>query len=282
MARRRSSLALLGALIGAAAFTAAGVAGAQDAPVAATPQDLFARRGELEEQLPGSVPPRQVTLDSERTWGEIEADATDVRATLNPIEPSLRELFIDADDSDGDVARGVALVARGWLDVWTGVTSIAEAEEHDIAFPRGTTDAAGVATGADELRAEYEVGAELLLAAHGRLLEGYTTLRDLGEAELALQQRLDTRAEAAEVYDTQMVPRLTWLLSVPTSTVIVPTERFDTDAPGIVSRAGSVTVVCVDREELAAHGGVATDEIIAEIGAVDRADCPQPLPEITP
>lgn len=286
MAQRRTSLMLIGALF-SVALMVSGVAGAQqDTPVtptpAATPQELLERLAGLEERLPGSVPPRGIELGSEHTWGELQADATDIRTALDALEPELRDLFVDADDTDGDVARGITHVARGWLDVWTAVTSLATAEEHDVAFPVDTTDAAGVAAGADELRGELEVGAQLLITAHDRLLDGYTTLRELDEAESRLQQQINARADAAEDYGAATVPRLTWLLSLPAATVMVPTQRFETDAPGVASRAISVSVLCVDREELEELGGVATDEVLGATGVVDRADCPEPLPELVP
>jgi hypothetical protein len=63
------------------------------------------------------------------------------------------------------------------------------------------------------------------------------------------------------------------MLSEQSASVLVPTERFETDAPGVRSRATSVSMVCVDREALEELGGTATDEVLAQLEAADRADC---------
>ena len=271
--RRTVGVAVAAAL--AVAVVAGGGAGAQDA-VGDDPSGLLQRLDDLDVVLPAAVPPEGVDLTAGQTWGELITDATEARAMIDAVEPDLRELFADADDAAGDVADAVALVARGWLDVWTGVASLSAAEDHDVAFPVATTDAEGTATGADEVRTEVEVGVELLLEGHARLLEGYTLLRSLDEAGAPVQARLNERAEAAETYDEEIRPRLRWMVSSPTVTVAVPTDRFETPEPGVVSRASSLEILCVDREALEAEGGVATEEVLARIGVVERVGCPQP------
>ncbi|MFO7779099.1 MAG: hypothetical protein R6V28_12160 [Nitriliruptoraceae bacterium] len=258
------------------AMIGAGAAVAQSEDGTATgssPDALLERLDALEVDLPSAVPPVAVDLSANSTWGDLQGDATSVRAILDTLEPELRQLFIDADDAEGDVADGVALAARGWLDVWTGTTSIAVAESADLAFPIGTTDATGVATGADELRGPIEVGLELLLQGQARHLEGYGLLRELAEAPLDAQLRLDDRASDAEAFDEQVRPAVVDMLSQPSPSVLVPTDRFETDAPGVRSRATSLSAVCVDREALEELGGTATDEVLEQLEAVDRADC---------
>lgn len=277
MGRRRRTAGTL-VTIGILALATVGVTAALaqsdgDAPVGSSPGALLERLGALEVELPVQFPPTGVQVDDASTWGDLQGDATSVRAVLDTLEPELRQLFIDADDADGDVADAVSLVARGWLDVWTGTTSIAAAEGADLAFPIGTTDAAGVATGADEYRGEVEIGLELLLSGHARHLEGYGLLEELGEAELDDQLRFDERAGDARDYDELIRPRITAMLSQPSSSVLVPVERFVTDAPGVESRAGSVSLVCVDRAALEELGGVATPEVLAELEEVERDDC---------
>jgi hypothetical protein len=244
-----------------------------DTATGSSPDALLERLDTLEADLPSQVPPTGVTLSETETWGTLQGDATSVRAILDTLEPELRQLFIDADDAEGDVADGVALVARGWLDIWTGTTSIAVAESADLAFPIDTTDASGVATGADELRGPIEVGLDLLLQGQVRLLDGYGLLRELGEAPLEAQLRIDDRASDAEEFDEQVRPDVLSLLSDESASVLVPTDRFETDAPGVRSRATSVSMVCVDREALEELGGTATDEVLAQLEAADRADC---------
>ncbi len=277
MGRQRrvvSTLAAVGTL--AIVTVGMGVALAQsdgDAATGASPEALLERLGALEPQLPGDPPPIGAEVSADTTWGTLEGDATSVRAVLDTLEPDLRALYVDADDADGDVAEAVALVALGWLDLWTGTSSIATAESHDLAFPVGTTDDQGVATGADELRGEIEVGLDLLLLGRARHLEGYGALSELGEAEPAAQRAFDERARAAEAYDAEVRPVITTMLSDLSPSVLVPVERFDTDAPGVQSRATSVGVVCVDREALEELGGVATPEVLAQLGEIERDDC---------
>ncbi|MEX2549216.1 MAG: hypothetical protein WD638_03235 [Nitriliruptoraceae bacterium] len=277
MGRQRrvvSTLAAMGTLAIVTVGVGAAVAQSDgDAATGAGPEALLERLGELEAQLPNDPPPIGAELSEDTTWGTLEGDATSVRATLDTVEPDLRALFVDADDADGDVAEAVASVARGWLDLWTGTRSIASAESHDLAFPVGTTDDQGVATGADELRGEIEVGLDLLLLGRARHLEGYGALSELGEAEAGAQRAFDERARAAEDYDAEVRPVITTMLSERSPSVLVPIERFDTDAPGVQSRATSLGVICVDREALNELGGVATADVLAQLEEIERDDC---------
>lgn len=277
MGRFSKGRALLAATIVATlAVIGVGAALAQSddgTPTGSSPEDLLARLDALEVDLPARVPPVGVDLEDDETWGTLQGDATSVRAVLDILEPDLRQLFVDADDADGDVADGVAEVARGWLDIWTGTTSIAVAEVADLAFPLNTRDDDGVATGADELRGQIEVGLDLLLTGHARHLAGYGLLRELGEAPLDAQLRLDDRARDAEEFDAEIRPRVLAMLSSPSASVLVTTDRFETDAPGVRSRANSMTVVCVDREALEELGGIATEEVLAQLDDADRIDC---------
>lgn len=271
------------ALVGGLAVLGMTAASAQsdddgDGSAAGAPDELLTRLGELEADLPEDGPVSDVVLEEDVTWGEIVGDATSVRSELDTLEPELRSLFIDADEADGDVAEAVAAVARGWLDHWTGAASIATAESHDLDFPVDTTDDLDVATGADELRGSIEVGIELALSGHARHLLGYGELRELDEAEPQLQARIDDRAEAAEDYDAEVRPRAVLMLSQQTTSVMVPVTRFESSAPGVESRAASVEVVCVDRQQLEELGGVVTEETLPELEPVDRDDCPQ-LPD---
>lgn len=272
--RRAGMLTAAGVAVLAMIGVGAAVAQSEDGTTTgSSPDALLERLDALEADLPSEVPPDGVGVSDTRTWGTLQGDATSVRAILDTLEPELRQLFIDADDAEGDVADGVALVARGWLDIWTGTTSIAVAESADLAFPIGTTDAAGVATGADELRGPIEVGLELLLQGQARHLDGYGLLREIGEAPLEAQLRLDARASDAEAFDQQVRPDVVTMLSEQSASVLVPTDRFETDAPGVRSRATSMTAVCVDREALEELGGTATEEVLALLEAVDRTDC---------
>lgn len=285
MASRRTGVLAVTACaaIGLAAIGVGGAIAQQDDDTAAPtadPTDLVERLGDLEPSLPETILPTTVTIDPEETGGEFDGDATGLRATIDTVEGDLRQLFIDADDRDGEVADAVSVIARGWLDIWHGAERLAEADAHDLAFPLDTETAEGVATGADELRGSIEAGLDLILLGQARHLDGYTVLRDEAPAEPAVQARFDARAVAAEDFDTDLRPELLALLSKRSTGVLIAVDRFDTDLPGVEPRATSTSYVCIDRDLLHEAGGVVTDENIAELvaGTPERADCPD-LPE---
>lgn len=252
----------------------------EPAPPPPSPSDtptgaLLDRLDELEVGLPPAVI-EDVTIIAGATWGRPDGDATGVAAVLDTLEPELRSLFVDADDASGEVADAVALVARGWLDLRNGARALSDWETHDLAFPVGSRDDDGVATGADELVGRAATGLELVLRGQGRLLDGYTQLRTIGAAPLPAQERIDTRAREAERFDLEVRPLVLAALSGPTTGVLVPIDRFTTDAPGIEPRAASLRLVCVDRELLAALGpDPAPEELAAAAAATPpRIDCP--------
>ena len=84
---------------------------------------------------------------------------------------------------------------------------------------------------------------------------------------------VDVFADDARAFDAEIRPQVHAMLSRPTASVLVTTDRFETDAPGVRARANSMTVVCVDREALEELGGVATEEVLAQLEDVDRIDC---------
>ena len=246
---------------------------------AASPTDsaeLLTALAALESGLPDAPAPTGVEIDPSATWGRLEGDATGSRTTLDALEPELRRLFVRADEADGPVAEAVTLVARGWLGIWSGLGPLAEFERHDLAFPSGTDDADGVATGGDELRGAAERGLEQVLDGQRRLHLGYTQLRTLGEAEPDVQVHLDVRAAAADTFDAEIRPLLHQLLSQSSPTVLVTTDRFETGDPGAQARARSSSFVCVDRQAHATVDGELTDEQLAALAeaARDRVDCP--------
>ena len=275
---RRSALAAVLA-VGVIGGTAA-LAQSDTDDAGSTPSELLGDLDDIEQRLPEDGPVSGVELFATETWGSLDGDATSARAELDTVEPDLRALFIDADEAEGDVADAVAMVTRGWLDLWLAADAISAAEAHDLAFPIDTTDGDDVATGADDLRGAIEIGVELVIDGRDRLHEGYTELRELGEAEPDAQTRLDERADAAEVYDAEVRPRLVLLRSQPTSTVAIPVERFVTDAPGADPRATSLGVICVDREELEELGSVASEDVLNELEELERVDCPGLPPEL--
>lgn len=272
------------AAVGLAAVGIGGALAQQDdeptAQPAPDPSELVERLGTIEVDLPEVVPPTDVIIDPQQTWGEYEGDPAGLRATLDTVEGDLRQLFIDADDADGEVADAVSAIARGWLDIWQGAEHLALAEEHDLAFPFDTETAEGVATGADELRGQVEAGLELILQGRARHLDGYVVLRDEAPAEAVVQAQFDARAAEAEDFDIDLRPELLVMLSHRSTGVWIAVDRFDTDLPGVEPRATSATLVCIDRELLEEAGGVVTEENVAELVAAtpERPDCPD-LPE---
>jgi hypothetical protein len=242
------------------------------------PLSLLDRLDELESLLPEAPPPTEIELSDDATWGVLAGDAGSAHARLGTIEGELRRLFVEADDADGPAADAIALVVRGWLDLWQGTGAVAAWEANDLAFPLETADDDEVATGADELRGQVEKGLELVLQGRARHLEGYRALRELGEADPAVQARFDSRAAEAEAFDADLRPVVLRLLSQRTTGQYVPIERFDSNAPGVEARARSLQVACVDREALADHD-VVDEEVLAELGRAtpERADCPGSL-----
>jgi hypothetical protein len=278
-----TAVALLAAALGAQmAF-----AQADDGATGAGDEQLLERLDALDGQLPTPVPPTGIEIDPEETWGTIEGDFGGPRATLDTVAADLESLFTDADDGETVVADAVASVARGWLDLREAYSALAAWEANDLAFPLDATDDEDVATGADEVRGDAERGLRHVLVAHDRHLEGYVTLREQGAApDAEMQSRLDARAAQAEDFDEEIRPLIHRLLSLPTTMLIVPTQRFETSAPGVEARARSYTITCVDREAYAeAAAGVdagdvpnaeETPELLEPRN--DRLDCPD-LPE---
>lgn len=288
MVAHRRRLAATVAAVAAALCVGATVAVAQqddDAPSGSGDDALLARLDALEQQLPTEVAPTSVTLEDGDTWGSFDGDVTGAAATLATLEGDLRTLYADADDATGDVAEAVAAVARGWLDLRHGLDQLAAWEAHDLALPIDARDDDGVATDADQLRGPAESGLRLVLGARQRHLAGYVALREAGVAEPDVQQRLDARAAEAEAFDQDVRPLVHELLSLRTTGVLVPVDRFETAAPGVEARARSFTVVCVDRQaqsevevQVTPEGGVDLDELTAAVddltAGANRADCP--------
>jgi hypothetical protein len=293
--RRLRSIGLAvtaGLLAGTLGVTVA-AAQQEDAPPAAGDAGLLERLDELEPQLPAQPAPTAVTIEDDGTWGGLEGDVTGAAATLGTLERDLLSLYVDADDTRTPVGDAVADVARGWLDLQHAYDRLAAWEAADLAFPIDARDDEGTATDADELRGTAEAGLNLVLSARQRHLTGYVALRELGAAEPDAQQRLDARAAEAEDFDRDVRPLVQRLVSLRTTQLLVPVDRFATTAPGVEARARSMTVVCVDREAYLdatgaspAEGGAPIDPTDADAAlallgpAADREDCPALADEV--
>lgn len=240
--------------------------------------DLVLRLDVLEDRLPAVIPPSEVLLDPDETFGTIAAEGTSTRALLTTVEADLRRLFADADDARGEVADAVVLVTTGWLDIWQGSELLAQAETHDLAFPIETFDDDGVATGADTLRGDITGGLTLILQGRERLLLGYSALRDLEVDDPLAARRFTDRAADEEQFDAEIRPLVHELLALPTTAVVAVVDRFDTDAPGLDARARAMTITCLDRDALEEAGGVARADLLGELETTTQIDCPD-LPE---
>lgn len=283
---RRMTVAAVAVVALVAAAFGTQVALAQGEAGGTSDDALLERLDEAEDSLP-EVLPAGIDVEEEDVWGTIQGDFGGAAASIETVADDLRGLFADADDTGGEVGDAVGNVARGWLDLGEAYDALAEWEAHDLAFPMEGTDEDGIATGADEVRGDAERGLRHVRAGQERLLAGYVSLRELGAAEDAqAQARFDARAAEVEEFDQEIAPQIHRLISVSTTMVILPDERFVTSAPGVEARARSFTVTCVDREayvrqELDGEPGdvPGADEIIVDPDDdVERLDCPG-LPE---
>ncbi len=281
MARTRRSLMSIaaGAVAAAVAFGVGGAIAEDGDQVGSAPEALLERLAELEADLPEDIAPTGVTLDAETSFGVFDGDLTSQRAVLDTLESDLRTLFIDADDADGEAASAVGLIAQGWLDVWSGSAAMGAAESNDLAFPLTATDDMGVSAGADVLRGSTETGLQLILQGQARHLEGYGLLRELNAAEPPAQALFDDRSRQARTFDQEVRPDLVTALSEPSPSILVPADRFVTDAPGVRSRATSMSLMCVDRVLYETAMDLSEDEREAALAEAEvvRDDCePEP------
>jgi hypothetical protein len=271
--RRFATAMLVAAAVGAATIGVTAAVADQDEQVTAGSDDtsLLERLDALEAQLPDPYG----EVDEDEDWDVYADEFANLKGSLTTVEDDLRRLFVDGDEAETDVAAAVSLIASGWLDIMHAADAFATWSSHDLAFPLGTTDDDGVATGADNLRGTAERGLVLFLQGAGKHLEGYTSLRELSATDGAAQGVIDERAADTERFDTVDRPIIAFLLSQASPTVVVPLERFETQGPGVESRAGSMSYVCVDRELLEAEERPLTDEVLLELEAAtpDRVDC---------
>ena len=284
---RRTTTGLVAAVALLAAALGTQVASAQgDDATGAPDSELLERLDDLEPTLPDALP-TDVEIEEDETWGTLDGDFGGAAATIDTVADDLRGLFRDADDAEGTVAEAISNVARGWLDLNEAYDALAEWEAHDLAFPLETEDDQGVATSADEVRGDAERGLRHVLRGQQRLLAGYVALREEGPAEdAAAQARLDGRAAEAEEFDAETRPLVHRLLSLSTTMVLRPADRFETDAPGVESRARSMTITCFDREaylELQQDANAGDQPSPEELSALvdagqERIDCPD-LPD---
>lgn len=278
--RRASVLAVSVALVGTALATTAVVAQQDDAAAGTSPEALIDRLIDLEEELPG-LPPEQVLISEDATWAEFLGDFVGAEVAFDTVSDELRALFIDADEADGPVAVAVSDVARAYLLLANAYEQLAIWETADLAFPVGTVDELGVATGADELYGIAEAGFRMVLDAHSRLLAGYAVLRDVEAADDTERQFFEVQYLEEQAFDSDLRPDIHRALSLETTEQLVPVDAFTTDAPGLEGRARIRRYVCIDTEAyLAADPGIVeVPEELAAIVDIPVDDCPALPPE---
>lgn len=241
----RAAVVVAAVVVGAMLLAGTDAVGllAQSAP----DDQLIDRLVELEQQLP-PLPPDQVTISDEQTWGEFPGNYRGAATALSNLSEDARALFVEASEGEGAVATAVADAAQALLVLEEGYDYLARWEDADLAFPLGATDDTGTATGADTLYGLAETGLRILLDATERRLPAFEVLADAEAADTQEQQFLADRVAALQEFSTGTEVRLRRGLSLPTTQVLVPTERFETTAPGVEARARSMQAVCVDRD----------------------------------
>jgi len=252
------------------ALSSVGAMGLTALQAPASDEELIDQLVEIERDLP-ELPPIEVVIDPEQTWGELVGDFTGAEVGLDVVEERARSLYIQAEESGGLVAEAVADAARAILVLRLGYQHLAEWETHDLAFPLDSFDDEGVATGADELYGDAEVGLSLVLDARERSLPAYALLRDSEAADDDERAILDARYQSGLLFQRTIAPDIHRVLSYDTTQVMVTVDRFTTSAPGVEPRARMMKVVCVDRE---AYATADVDGALASLVDEPADDCP--------
>lgn len=273
--------------IGVLAVTAATAQDAEPTPAQAgvSADVLVDRLVELERGLP-ALPPGSATTDPETSFGTVEGDFLGALTELEIISDEARQLFIDADEADGDVAEAVALVARGYLRLEQAYNYLSQYEDFDLARPVGTVDDSGVATGADTASGWVEAGLDIVDTARMDALLGYAVLRDSEAADDAEKELFDAAYRDSQNYLTVLRPDTNTLVSASSSAVLLAVYRFDA-ADTSEPRAKDATYVCIAREQypLDSPDPVAALSALLDGTQVDllpAGDCPDlPGPENT-
>lgn len=218
--------------------------------------DLASRLAAIEREFP-DLPPHEVVVTDESTWGTFRGSFRAASLALDEVAEPLQRLFEDASTADGPVADAVADASRSLLVLRQGYLTLARWEETDLEFPVEGADEQGAATSADARYGTAETGFRLVLDANERWLGAVRTLAE-NPALTDRQRRLfRQRREILAAFARDVRPQLRRALSLEATHELVPVERFTTSAPGMEARARSLKVVCVPEE---AAGGAAPAE----------------------
>lgn len=271
-----ATVSLTGVLVATLGLAAVTTATAQDdgeAPEATgvAPDVLVDRLVELERQLP-PLPPSAVEVAEEETFGDVRGDFLGAETELSLIEDEARQLFADADDTDGEVADAVSSVARSYLRMQEAFDYLARYRDHDLSLPTERTDD-GVSTGADTAATFAEAGLDVLELARMDALAGYGLLRDSEAADDTEKELFDAAYRDTQQYLTVMRPEARRLVSASTTAVLLAVERFE-DATATQGRAQDVEYVCIPRE----HYPFDSPDPVASLAEAVQADAVELLP----
>lgn len=282
---------LLAAALATAAVTAATAQDAteeESAPQGTSDEALVDRLVDLERELP-ELPPTAAVVSEDETYGELEGDFLGARTELELVSDEARQLFVAADDADGEVAEAVAVVARSYLRLEQAYDHLSRAEEFDLDRSLDSTDDDDVATGADPAAGHVETGLELVDLARIDALAGYGVLRDSAAADDSEKDLFDGAYVATQQYLTTIRPETHTLVSASSTAVLVAVERFEADTPD-EARARAVTYVCVPRSDypddsptpMAALAELLAGDAVELLPTADCPDLPAPANEVSP
>ena len=288
-----ATVTLTGVLCAALATAAVTSATAQDAEEesaaqATSDEALVDRLVDIERELP-QLPPTAAVVSEDETYGQLEGDFLGALTQLEFLSDEARQLFVAADDADGEVAEAVAVVARSYLRLEEAYGYLSRAEEFDLERSLDSTDDDDVATGADPAAGYVETGLELVDLARIDALAGYGVLRDSAAADDSEKGLFDGAYVATQQYLTTIRPETHTLVSASSTAVLVAVERFEVDAPD-AARARAVTYVCVPRSvypdesptPMAALAELLAGDVVDLLPTADCPDLPAPANEVTP
>ena len=280
---------VLAAALATAAVTSATAQDAEEDTATQGPSDeaLVDRLVNVERELP-ELPPTGAVISEDETYGELQGDFLGALTELDLLADEARQLFVAADDADGEVAEAVAAVARSHLRLEEAYGYLSRAEEFDLDRSLDSTDDDDVATGADPAAGLVATGLELVDLARMDALAGYGVLRDSAAADDSEKDLFDAAYVATQQYLTTIRPETHTLVSASSTAVLVAVERFEPDAPD-AARARAVTYVCVPRSiypaesptPMAALAELLSVDSVDLLPTEDCPDLPAPANEVT-
>lgn len=280
MRTSRSLTAILAGLTALALFGGAVLAQEDDGagedmppPSAAAPEELVDRLVDLLVQVDDDAL-AEFTDETDPELGQVVGDYVGLDVRLEALSADFRSLFQDADESVGPTSAAVADVARAMLQVESAVGYFAQIEDFDLDRSLATSDADGVATGADPPFGLLNVGLDLFEDAVLRAHDAYQVLIDAPEIDDQERAFFESEFNDAVTVLDVTIPLQRELVGGRTTAVLVPTERFDAGPDD--ARARTTQYVCIDRSVYPLSGNAADADTDATPygNPVEAADCP--------